>query len=149
MKLLVLLALTAVLSGCGNPYRAKLTGKWELETAGSLSSRLDNDGSSGDDAADANAGSGEALPGESKMTIEFRSTGELITTTNIGSIDHSKTGTWELVSYDEATATATIKSILEMQETETLVKFENDDTIEMIPPNLAGLSLKHTFTRSR
>jgi hypothetical protein len=127
--------LSILLAGCGDPNRSKLIGTWEIASVSRISSRLQE------------AEVEPATISENRMTVEFRSNGMLRTQTMMGSVKTGKEGTWELLSFDESSATARLKCSLEMQETEHDATFLDANTIEMIPPNLAGLKMKLRFTR--
>ena len=83
------------------------------------------------------------------MRWEFRSGGTLKTSTNMGSIQGQKEGQWEWLSFDEDDSTAKLKITIGLQVTEHEVQFLDEQTIELVPPNMAGLDLKVQFVRSK
>ena len=128
--------LATVLAGCGNPNRTKIIGTWEVESAASITSRLKE---TKVDSSNSN---------DSRMSVEFRSNGVLKTQTLMSSMNHQKEGTWKLLSFDESNSTMRLKCILGLQETEHDIEFLDQDTIQMDPPNMAGLEMKLRFTRA-
>ncbi len=128
-------------AGCGNQLRAKIVGTWEIEQADKLTNRLKLQ----DEEQEPTGGE----PSPSRMSIQFARSGQLTTTTLIGDINRSKKGTWSLVSFDEESQTAKVDCQIGLQQTEHEIKLIDDDTIEMTPPNMAGLQMKLRFKRSR
>lgn len=90
-------------------------------------------------------------PEESAMRIEFRRNGRLQTLTRMGKITpNPKQGTWKLISGDIASdGKITIECNLLGQTTEHEIRFIDEDTIEMVPPNMAGTHQKLRFLRTR
>ncbi len=88
-------------------------------------------------------------PSPSRMSIQFARSGQLTTTTLMGDINRSKKGTWSFVSFDEKTQTVKVDCQIGLQQTEHEIKLIDDDTIEMTPPNMAGLQMKLRFKRSQ
>ena len=81
------------------------------------------------------------------MTIRFFHSGQLETKTRMGSVDSTKTGSWELIEYDEQQQRAIVRCQLYGQETEHEIELLEDGGIRMVPPNLAGLKTKIKFVR--
>ena len=134
-----------LVSGCGNPQRAKLVGTWEIAQADSLMRRLDET-----DDDDSGANGAEAMSTGPKMQLQFFRNGELTTTTEMGAVSSNpKQGRWEMVSFDEASRQMKVKCQIGMQETEHEIEFIDVDTIKLVPPNMAGLSLKLRFQREK
>ena len=48
----------------------------------------------------------------------------------MGAVQGDKEGSWEWLSYDEATKMANLKVVLGLQETETEIEFLDEDTIQ-------------------
>ena len=128
--------LATVLAGCGNPNRTKIIGIWEVESADSITSRFKE---TEVDSSNSN---------DSRMSVEFRANGVLKTQTRMSSMNRQKEGTWKLLSFDESSSTMRLKCVLGLQETEHDVEFLDQDTIQMDPPNMAGLEMKLRFTRA-
>ena len=82
------------------------------------------------------------------MSVEFKSNGTLLTRTSMGAIEQDKTGSWKMLSFDEPTSTMQLECILGMQQTNVEVTLIDEQTIEMIPPNMAGLDIKLRFRRA-
>ncbi len=86
------------------------------------------------------------LPG---MTLEFLSSGQLVTTTKLGKINSAKTGRWRMTQFtppDEMT----IKCHLDQQSTrsrELKVTWIDDQTIRMTPPNMSGQRMRLKFKK--
>jgi hypothetical protein len=121
-----------MVSGCGNSERQKLVGKWSLDHSNRIEERI----AEAEDFSDA-----------SKMLLEFRGNGSLKTTTKMGGIDGQKSGSWKLVGFDEATQTMTVECTIGMQVTQQTIEFLDQNRIKLVPPNMAGLSLKLEFQR--
>ena len=127
--------------GCGDPQRSKLYGTWGIETADNLWQRLGETEIAGTSAD-------QPMMSRPRMQIQFRSDGELLTITEMGRMTPApKQGSWELVAYDSATKQMKIKCTIGLQITEHEIQFIDDDRIELVPPNLAGLSMKLKFKR--
>lgn len=135
-RFLLLAIVACILSGCdaSNPDRARLVGDWGLAQPDSVMRRLDRDDSEPEDQ-------------EPKMMLRFQRNGNLQTETEMGRVDSLKQGSWEMVSFDAEANTMTIACELMSQQTEHLVLFIDQDTIELNPPNMAGLSTKLVFKR--
>lgn len=128
--------LAMLLAGCGDTNRRRIIGTWELESAARIASRLketDADSSNNND---------------SRMSVEFQSNGVLKSQTMMGSMNRQKEGTWKLLSFDEASSTMRLKCVLGLQESQLDIEFLDVDTIQMVPPNLAGLEMKLRFKRA-
>jgi hypothetical protein len=128
--------LALMLAGCGDPERDKIVGTWEIESANRIASRLKE---AKEDSSNNN---------DNRMSVEFRSNGVLKTQTLMGTLHGQKEGTWTLMSFDEPSSTMRLKCVLEQQETEQEIEFLDEDTIQMVPPNMAGLEMKLRFKRA-
>ena len=129
--------LAPLLAGCGDPNRAKIVGIWEIETPNKVMRRFkDNESAVGE-------------PASSRMRLEFLSGGIFKTSTSMGSVQGKKEGQWEWLSFDEQHSTAKLRFTIGLQVTEHDVLFLDDESIELIPPNMAGLDMKVRFSRSR
>lgn len=127
------LTLAAVCAtGCGNPDRNQLVGKWTLDNSKRVEKRI--------------SAPEESSPA-SRMSLEFRSGGKLITITKMGDIDREKRGTWKFLTYREEEKVAEIECVLGMQTTKHDVQILPDNRIKLAPPNMAGVDLKLTFQR--
>ena len=85
---------------------------------------------------------------ESPMVIEFSANGDLKTETRIGAIDRIKTGTWDVVEWDEAARVMKIRCVLAGQESEHEIEFLEEGGIRLTPPNMAGTRTKLVFRRA-
>ncbi len=143
---LVLAALISLLSGCQDPQRAPLVGTWTLASPERMAKRIDQDAAavaSVDDRTDSSADSVSA----SKMVLSFSGNGQFQTQTAMGSVNRQKNGTWSVISFDETARKMTISCTVGLQVTEHAVELIDDDSIRLVPPNLAGLSTKLRFER--
>ena len=129
--------LALLISGCGDANRAKIIGIWEIKTADKVLRRF----------KDKDLQSDQANNG--RMQLAFQRGGQLKTATIMGDAQSEKEGSWEWVSFDESSRTAILNITLGLQQTEHEVVFVDDETIELIPPNLAGTNLKVQFVRKR
>lgn len=132
------IALTAALfSGC-NSKQTQLVGTWVSESAkpnpAGQSSPLD-------------AADGTEPDATNSIQLRFYRSGRLDTFTHLPNIQTQKSGKWRFISYNEVTQTAMIEFELMQQRTRHEVEFLDHNTIRLVPPNMAGLSIKMTFKR--
>ena len=83
------------------------------------------------------------------MTLDFRSNGQLVTTTKLGKIDSEKTGRWRMLKFDPP-ATMTIECLLDQQSDQSReleVQLIDEQTIRMTPPNMSGQRMKLKFKK--
>lgn len=83
------------------------------------------------------------------MTLDFRSSGQLVTTTKLGKINSEKTGRWQMIRFDPP-STMTIECYLDQQSDQSRqlkVTWVDDETIRMTPPNMSGQKMKMNFKR--
>ena len=135
--------IACMLLGCGDVNRAKIIGTWGIDRADTVMSRIDqSDSSSGTDA--------DAKPdpeSQPKMLVSFHRNGQLETSTAMGTVHRKKAGRWELVSFNESEKIMTIECEMQMQKTQHEITFVDDDTIKLVPPNMAGTTMKTRFKR--
>jgi hypothetical protein len=128
------------LAGCGDPNRSRLIGTWNIAQPERIAGRLDRTDE------DSQKKDESELP--PKMQIQFLRNGGLATITQMGSMTpRPKQGTWQMLEFDEASQTMRIKCQIGLQESEHEIEFLGQDSIKLVPPNLAGLSLKLKFER--
>ncbi len=147
-----LLTLSCLLvAGCSDPNRAKLVGTWTIIEPGRVTKRLDvgvetPPSAANDPSAEHDDPAESTMP--PKMLIQFLRNGQITTITQMGTVNpNPKLGSWELVAFDEPTSKMKIKCKIGLQESEHEIEFLDEDTIKLVPPNLAGLSLKLKFQR--
>lgn len=133
---LSLLFAVGLLSGCGGELDSRLTGKWKLAQPELLAGKVGQDLAT--EAAELSA---ETPP----MVIEFGAHGSLRTATRMGGIQSDKTGTWEVKSVGPPLV---IAFVLAGTAAETEIEWNGEDQIKMVPPNMAGLTMKLVFQRS-
>ena len=83
------------------------------------------------------------------MTLDFRSNGQLVTTTKLGKIDSEKTGHWRMIKFNPP-ATMTVECYLDEQSDQSRqleVELIDDQTIRMTPPNMSGQRMKLNFRK--
>jgi hypothetical protein len=154
LQTIALVLATILLSGCGNTDQAKIVGTWRLQPVDELAKRVGEDPphnestletsqkSTGQDAS--NADEDESR----NMLVEFESNGAFKTRTQLGAINNDKIGKWKFLQYNEETHVVSIECTIGLQTTQHDVKIIDDDCIEMVPPNMAGLKTKLKFERS-
>ena len=126
--------LLLALAGCtGDPNRARIVGDWEIATADHLMGQV-------------NAQPDDQPP---RMLIHFYNSGYLATETNMGNISTQKQGNWKLLSYDAQTKTAKFQCKLVDDTTNFDVVVLDDNTLRLVPPNMAGLKTKLKFVRQQ
>ncbi len=147
LSVVVLLAAACwSVSGCQPTINSTLVGSWELTQAEDLADRVGQ--SANELASDAASGRSNVpsddQPLESPMTIRFGGDGKLETATNMGGIQSQKQGTWEMKS---AGPPMVIAFVINGQPAETEIEWIGNDQIKMVPPNMAGLTMKLVFRR--
>ena len=128
--------IACVFAGCGDPNRTKIIGTWGIDSADTLMSRIKQSDVKRDEDSDS-----------PKMIMHFRSNGEFDTKTQMGAVDRKKEGQWKLVAFDPATGSMVISCEIQTETTEHEINFVDEDTIEMVPPNMAGTKMKLRFRR--
>ena len=156
LLLIVLLVLPALL-GCKARERQRLVGEWRSQQVedivGQVADKAQIDEWINTDKLKQAAGefSDKLGLGASvgSLKIIFHQNGKLETITDLPGINTNKQGTWDWISFDPKTRIAKIKCVLNGQETEHDVAFDSRKEIELIPPNLAGLSGKVKFVKAK
>ncbi len=149
-RLIGLMLACAFAVGCGDASRSKLVGNWNIEQAERV---LDRVNQSPDSSSQQGSAQRENSPQNDstitpKMQIQFLGNGSLTTITQMGSIEPTpKQGSWQMVSFDETSNTMTVNCGLGLQTSEHEIEFVDENTIKLVPPNMAGLSMKIRFTR--
>ena len=82
-----------------------------------------------------------------RMTITFKRNGVLNTRTRMGEVDQEKTGTWKMISFDKPSRLMTISCEINSQTSEHEIAFVDENTIRLVPPNMAGLKMKLKFSK--
>lgn len=131
------ITLLLLLAGCSSDTNnSPLVGRWQIAELDDIADRVVADADELDNA-------------NSKMTIEFESSGKLITVTSIGSINSSKVGTWKLLRYHSERGVMEIECVLQSQRTQHEIEMTSDDKIRWVPPNLAGTDNRVLFERAK
>lgn len=134
-NLLALLAIATLLSGCQQAVNSRLVGTWEIDKAETLAQKVTSE-------ADATDQGGEPP----RMSLHFKSSGVLETVTHLGKIDSVKTGSWKLLQEDSSDKTAiecSIGGLISQHE----VRWVDDSTIRLAPPNMSGQKMILKFVR--
>jgi len=135
-----------LLSGCADENRQKIVGSWTMVKADKLSQRMNVTPESQDSESKPDEVAPVELPA---MTLDFRNSGQLITTTKIGKIDSQKTGQWRMIKFDPPTE-MTIECFLDDQSDQSRqleVTWIDDQTIRMTPPNMSGQRMRLNFKK--
>ena len=133
----------ACTTGCTDPNAAPLVGRWVLEKPDRIMERIGGeavDQSQENDSTDASS----SLP---RMAITFSSNGQFQTETAMGNVNRLKNGAWQVISLDEAARKMTIRCTIGSEETDHAVEMIDGSTIRLVPPNMAGLTMKMRFVR--
>ena len=143
-----------VLSGCINENRQKIVGSWAMVKADKLAQRVsvapepqENDQNEASESKSAIPKSDEA--GLPMMTLDFRSSGQLVTTTKLGKINSEKNGRWRMIKFDPP-STMSVECYLDEQSDEVRqleVEWIDDQTIRLTPPNMSGQKMKLKFKK--
>ena len=83
------------------------------------------------------------------MWLDFQANGWLETETDFPMARGRKKFRWRWLSFDEATGTARIECQREGETTTHDVVFMDDETIRLVPPNIAVLEIELVFRRAR
>jgi len=86
--------------------------------------------------------------GPPRMSLHFQSTGVLETVTQLGKIDSVKTGSWKLLQEDSGDMT-TIECSIEGLTSTHEVRWVDDSTIRLAPPNMSGQKMILKFVRKK
>jgi len=152
---LLLISLLVTLSGCQNRPASNLEGRWDLILADNFEDgATDKNGDSSHKAADDTGDLFDSIAGGESvgtMSLVFHRNGKLETFTDfpMASTGKPKVGLWSLSSWDENSKVATLSCELMDEVTETTVTFVDDDTIQLIPPNIAVLKMELRFRRRK
>lgn len=132
----------SLLAGCDtptDPLMEKLAGTWVIKTVDSVLERVNQEVEDSE----------STKVSESRMTIMFSTEGVLETETKMGQLDVKKSGTWSIVSFDESKSVLNIHCTLAGQESNHRVELLDEDSIRLIPPNMAGVDMKLEFRRRK
>jgi hypothetical protein len=137
--------------GCADENRGKIVGRWTMIKADRLAQRVNVAPESQENGQDKQSVSEPALvkSGEADlpmMTLEFRYSGQLVTTTKLGKINSEKNGRWRMIEFDPP-STMTIEYDLDQQSDQLEVTWIDDETIRMAPPNMSGQKMKLNFKK--
>ena len=137
------LLLLACTIGCSDPNAAPLIGRWVLEKPSKVMQRIDGDRADQSRESDSIDDS-SSMP---RMAITFSSNGQFQTATAMGNVNREKNGTWQVISLDEVARKMTIRCTIGSEETDHTVELVDGSTIRLVPPNMAGLTMKMRFVR--
>lgn len=145
MRALFLLAIVVLVTGCQNAGARKLAGRWDL---------LPPDQTATDDVSSNAARMFDSLAdGEitGTMSLAFHANGTLETFTDfpMASTGKPKTGRWSTLSWNDQTSVLTIRCEIFDDITQTTIRFVDDDTIQLIPPNIDVLQTELQFRRNQ
>ena len=148
IKILCCLWLLALVGCGGDPDRNRIVGDWEIATADRLMGQVNAtplDSADSSTVSTESSDSTEAI--KPRMLIRFYYSGSLATETNMGNVSTQKYGSWKFLSYDPQTLTAKIQCKLVDDTTDFDVIVEDENTLRLVPPNMAGLKKKMKFVR--
>ena len=139
------LGMCCLLSGCWTaiPDEAqKLVGSWQMMTDQEVrSSDVDDETLANRMARDSNRVD-QAVGNQNLMRVEFSADGVLKTYAL-----QEKTGSWKFESVEESGMVINVICDLGGEQVSTRVQFHSDDTISMVPPNIAVLERELMFKR--
>jgi len=134
--------------GCQNPGVGRLQGKWRLDNADGLAELMTggprpNEGLAGvlDSVVDTVLEQVEA-----SMEVEFGRGGILTTRAQFGGRDAKKEGIWKVIQSTEQEVVVWFQ-LGQDDPAEIKVTIVDQDTIKMVPPNIAVLNKTFTFHR--
>lgn len=157
---LLLLGFCFLATGCQNRAASKLTGRWDMLPPEKLKDSASKKVDSNKDASTEKAANdtedlidsiAEGDDSVGTMSLVFHRNGKLETFTDfpMASTGKPKVGTWKLKSWDESNQTAVLECDLFDELTETKVTFIDNDTIQLVPPNIAVLEMELRFRRGK
>lgn len=133
------LGIFLVCSGCGSSMQKKLTGKWVIDQ--------------GDDIFEMMGDEGDASVSQPRFTLEFLSGGVFRSSVIASGHQQQKEGRWFFV--EGAADICKIRVSINSDNSEfkpdivlTEVKFLDEKTIELVPPNVAAINRKMTFRKA-
>ena len=142
------ISLCIALPGCQGVTSAKLLGVWRLEGAEQLAELMTGGkrpaGSVGAILDSAVEMVSDQL--EASMDVEFRSGGRLITRSSFGGKPTEKSGTWKVIRSSESEIVIWCQ-LGEEDPNEITVTIIDEQTIKMVPPNIAVLKKSFEFKR--
>jgi hypothetical protein len=152
---LVLVALVLPgLAGCSSAAARKLAGTWSLQHPGQFgaNSPADDADTSKDDSTveqqtmdlfDGVAAGDTA----GRMQLKFHANGTLETISDFPAARSHKRWRWSVISWDKARGTMEIECVMPGESVRTTVVFLDDNTIELVPPNIHVLEMRLRFAR--
>jgi len=114
-----------------------LVGSWEIDNAEALAKKVSSE-------ADATEHEGDPP----RLALRFKSNGVLETVTQLGKIDTVKTGSWKLLQRDSSDKTkieCSIGGLTSQHE----IRWVDDSTIRLAPPNMSGQKMILKFVRTK
>lgn len=135
-SLLLLLLIPLIAGGCGKSLQSKITGEWEVAEGEDLFEMMDDDASS------------------SKFQLSFLYGGQFKSKVRSSGFEQEKTGRWFFLeaSGDICKIRVTINSNnsnIEADNVLTEIKVIDENTIELIPPNMDAIKHKMRFKRQQ
>lgn len=147
-------------TGCGNQASDKLVGTWEMQKGEHVAvvSRNHENKLPGNNLPDDSptiadntnsivdgVGGGDNSTGT--MSLVFQRNGSLATITDFSAARSEKHWHWSLVSWDKESASAVIRCQMPPETVETSIQFIDNNTIELVPPNIDVLKTRLRFVR--
>ena len=136
--LLLAFVLLGTLAGCGKSLQKQITGKWVIDSENELFEMMGSE----NDASD------------QKFSLEFSSAGVFRSTVNSSGFSQSKQGRWFFV--EGAADICKLKVAINSDNSDfepdivlTEIKFLDEETIELVPPNMDVIKQKMIFRKSK
>ncbi len=139
------LAIVLLSVGCQSRDAQRLVGQWELVDPRALAERVNQS----DEAATSSPSEERFSALGNGMVVEFTSRGILTTHTQLGAIRRDKSGTWRVLATEPNQNLTRVAYSLAGDSGELSIEWIDNDTMKMVPPNMAGLSMKLTFRRRK
>ena len=138
--LLCLFCFLSLTAGCGKSMQKKITGKWVIDSENELFEMM------GDDEV--------ASEENQKFVLEFQSAGVFRSTVNSSGHTQTKEGRWFFLEGEGDICRLKVsinsdKPDLDPDIVLTEIKFVDEETIELVPPNLDVIKQKMVFRKSR
>lgn len=149
-----ILMVPILLTGCMNEGASKLVGTWSMQALETLE-QAERSRAGGPAGQAENVRENTAIlldgvaDGDSRgsMTLVFQRNGQLQTVSDFPNLQSDKTWTWQTVEWDAANSVLKIRCQRQLESVETAIAFIDENTIQLIPPNIDGLGTELRFVR--
>lgn len=155
LAMVVCLGATLLVSGCGpRGAEKRVIGTWVIASGDSLGDRMLgpdetlNDKTTSEETASNIASTGNSEADRVGIAVHYLRNGQLVTETQVMGEETTKRGTWKITSQEGDRVE--IEFVLGSDEPQQITMlFEDDNTVRMVPPNLAVLKREYVFNKKK